>query len=134
MLKVFVQKSHVSCKKLLNWLDEQGFDYEKRYIDEVPLSDKELLMILSYTEDGFEEILSSRSLKNQLNLTESDIDSFSVKQLVALMVKNPSIIKRPFVIRGEKLYIGYDKDQVYTLMPKEVRQKQRSEFRYVSKT
>ena len=134
MLKVFVQKSHVSCKKLLNWLDEQGFDYEKRYIDEVPLSDKELLTILSYTENGFEEILSSRSLKNQLDLTESDIESFSVKQLVALMVKNPSIIKRPFVIRGEKLYIGYDKDQVYTLMPKEVRQKQRSEFHYVSKT
>ena len=100
MLKVFAQKSHVSCKKLLNWLDEQGFAYEKRYIDEVPLSDKELLTILSYTENGFEEILSSRSLKNQLNLTESDIESFSVKQLVALMVKNPSIIKRPLVINA----------------------------------
>lgn len=118
----------------MNWLDEQGFDYEKRYIDEVPLSEKELLNILSYTENGFEEILSSRSLKNQLNLTESDIDSFSVKQLVALMVKNPSIIKRPFVIRGEKLYIGFDKNQVYTLIPKDVRHKQRNQFLYVSKT
>ncbi|MGX7302685.1 Spx/MgsR family RNA polymerase-binding regulatory protein [Enterococcus gilvus] len=131
---MFVQKSHVSCKKLLNWLDEQGVNYEKRYIDEVPLSEKELLNILSFTENGFEEILSTRSLKNQLNLTESDIEPLSVKQLVALMVKNPSLIKRPFVIRGEKLYIGYDKDQVYTLIPKDVRYKKRNEFRYVSKT
>jgi arsenate reductase-like glutaredoxin family protein len=69
-----------------------------------------------------------------LDLTESDIESFSVKQLVAHMVKNTTIIKRPFVIRGEKIYIGFDKDQVYTLIPKEVRQKQRNEFRYVSKT
>lgn len=128
MLKVFVQKSHVSCKKLLNWLDEQGFEYEARYIDKEPLSLKELLSVLKFTENGFEDILSYRSLQSHLKLTDRDIETLSIKELGILMVENPSLIKKPIVIRGEKIIVGYDKTQVYTLIPKEIRSRQRKKL------
>lgn len=128
MLKVFVQKNHESCRNLLNWLDNNKLKYEKRYIDKKPLSVEELLTIIHFTENGFEDILSYRVLKNQLNLTEKEIDSFTVKELATLMTKHPILIKKPIVIRGNKLFIGYNKTQVHTLIPKNIRLNQRMEF------
>lgn len=128
MLKVFVQKSHNSCRNLLNWLDDQGLEYEKRYIDKNPLTVEELLSIIRFTENGFEDILSYRVLNNQWKLTEKEIDAFTVKELAALMVKYPVLIKKPIVIRGDKLVIGYNKTLVYTLIPKDLRFRQRMEI------
>jgi Arsenate reductase and related proteins, glutaredoxin family len=108
LLKVFVQNGNRSSQKLLNWLDAHGVDYEKRYIDKTFLSADELLDIISFTENGFEDILSYRSLKHHLGLAEKDIESFTVKELVLLMVRKPFLIRRPFVIRGDKLIVGFD--------------------------
>ncbi|MGM0175332.1 ArsC/Spx/MgsR family protein [Enterococcus sp. DIV0800] len=134
MLKVFVQKSHSSCKKLLNWLERQDFDYEKRFIDKDPLSAEEILGLVTFTKNGFEDILSYRSLKILFNFTEKDIESFTVNELVALMAKHPALIKKPIALRGEQLFTGYDNTQVSELIPKEQRFYRRMKFYVMSET
>lgn len=128
MLEVLVQKSHSSCKSLLNWLDDEGFAYRLRYIDKDPLTEKELLRIISYTENGFEDILSYRALKSTMGLDPSDLDSLTVKEVIRMMLHSPALIRKPIVIRNKKLFVGYDKTQVGILIPRETRMKNRKEY------
>ena len=128
MLEVFVQKSHSSCKSLLNWLNDEGFAYRIRYIDKAPLSEEELLTIISYTENGFEDILSYRALKSSLDLDPSDLDSLTVKKVIRMMLTNPVLIRKPIVIRNKRLFVGYDKTQVGILVPKEMRMQNRKKY------
>lgn len=118
----------------MSWLDREGFAYRKRYIDKQPLTEDELLAMMSYTENGFEDVLSYRTLKSSLGLNPSDLDSLTVKEVVKMMKKNPSLIRKPIVIRNKKLFIGYDKTQVRTLIPKEVRLQKRKDYYSFQKT
>lgn len=128
MLEVFVQKSHSSCKSLINWLNDEGFAYRLRYIDNEPFSEKELLKIISYTENGFEDILSYRALKSKLGLDPSDLDSLTVKEVTRMMLQSPALIRKPIVIRNKKLFVGYDKTQVGILIPRETRMQNRKDY------
>jgi len=122
LLKIYVEKNNSSSRKLIKWLKRQKIDYEERYIDTKPLSEDELLNIMSFTENGFDDLFSYRAMKD-MNLDEDSVDSLSVKELVRLMVKNPRLIRKPFAIKGKKMIVGYGKDQVQTLIPKERRLK-----------
>lgn len=120
MLKIYIKKSNASSKKLVGWLNQKNIAYQERYIDKYPLTEKELLYILSLTENGFEDIFSVRTMKN-MNLGSEYIQSLSVKELVKLMVDNPVLIRKPFVIKEKRLIVGYGHDQLRTLTSKEIR-------------
>lgn len=104
----------------MGWLNQKNIAYQERYIDKYPLTEKELLYILSLTENGFEDIFSVRTMKN-MNLGSEYIQSLSVKELVKLMVDNPVLIRKPFVIKEKRLIVGYGHDQLRTLTSKEIR-------------
>lgn len=109
-------------------MNDEGFTYRLRYIDKIPLSEKELLKIISYTENGFEDILSYRSLKRTMGLDSSDLDSLTVKEVTRMMLRSPALIRKPIVIRNKRLFVGYDKTQVGILIPRETRIRNRKEY------
>ena len=112
----------------MEWLEKEKIDYQKRYIDKEPLSEKELLAIMSLTENGFEDIFSFRSMK-YLNLDIDDINALTVKELVTLMIKKPTLIRKPFSIKENRLIVGYGVEQVQTLLPKARRAKTSLRYR-----
>lgn len=103
----FTYPSCTSCRKTKAWLSEKGIKYEERHLLKNPPSVEELLEIIKKTNNGLEEILSIRSqMFKSLNV---DINNLKVSELLELLSNEPRLLKRPILIDGENLVIGYNK-------------------------
>ncbi|KAA8801833.1 transcriptional regulator Spx, partial [Lactobacillus crispatus] len=89
MVDLYVSPSCTSCRKARAWLEKHNIPFEERNIFSEPLTKKELLKILRMTENGTEEIISTRSRTfQQLRI---NLDDLSIDQLLDLVEKNPSL-------------------------------------------
>jgi regulatory protein spx len=66
--------------------------------------------MLKNTENGFEDIISTRSKYLQEN--NIDIESLKYSELEQLIIDNPSILKRPIIVDDNKLQIGYNEEDI----------------------
>ncbi|MGL9730063.1 transcriptional regulator Spx [Enterococcus sp. DIV0756] len=119
MIKLFSSASCTSCRKAKAWLKEQGLEFEERNIMSDPLSRDEIKEILSLTETGTEEIISTRSkVYSKLAL---DFDTISFNELVAIVEEHPDLLRRPIVTDGLRLQIGFNEDEIHQFIPREIR-------------
>lgn len=119
MIKLFSSASCTSCRKAKAWLKEQGLEFEERNIMTDPLSREEIKEILSLTETGTEEIISTRSkVYSKLAL---DFDTISFNELVAIVEEHPDLLRRPIVTDGLRLQIGFNEDEIHQFIPREIR-------------
>lgn len=119
MIKLYGSASCNSCRKAKAWLDEQGLDFEERNIISNPLTKKELKEILTLTERGTEEIIATRS--KVYNKFTFDFNDLSLNELVTVIEENPSLLKRPIVMDGARLQVGYNEDEMHQFIPREIR-------------
>ncbi len=119
MVTLFTSPSCASCRKAKAWLEEYGIPYEERNIASTPISIQEIKSIMRMTEEGTEEIISTRSKAFQeLDL---DIDELSLKELYTLIQETPSLLRRPIVLDEKRMQIGYNEDEIRQFIPREVR-------------
>lgn len=119
MIKIFTTPSCASCRKAKSWLEEHNIDYEEKNIFAYPLTKEDIRLMLKNTENGFEDIISTRSkfiMENNI-----DIDSMKFSELEQLIMDNPSILKRPIIVEDNKLQIGYNEEDIRVFIPKELR-------------
>ena len=83
------------------------------------LKEDEIKYLLSRCENGTEDIISVRSKAFQQ--LGCDIDDLSVSALVDIVRKSPSILKRPIMISEKSMVVGYDDDEITTMMPAQLR-------------
>jgi regulatory protein spx len=119
MLKIYTTPSCASCRKAKNWLDEHNISYEEKNIFAFPITKEDIRLMLKNTENGFEDIISTRSKYIQEN--NIDIDSMKFSELEKLIIDNPSILKRPIIVDDNKLQIGYNEEDIRVFIPKELR-------------
>ncbi|OJG82280.1 transcriptional regulator, ArsC family [Enterococcus pallens] len=92
----------------------------ERNIFSEPLTIEELKDILQMTEDGTEEIISTRSkVFQKLNM---DLDELSLKDLLSLVKENPGLLRRPIMIDDKRLQVGFNEDEIRRFLPRDVRQ------------
>ncbi|STY44069.1 Regulatory protein spx [Listeria grayi] len=85
MVTLYTSPSCTSCRKARAWLEEHEIPYKERNIFSEPLNLDEIKEILRMTEDGTDEIISTRSKTFQkLNV---DLDSLPLQQLFELIQK-----------------------------------------------
>ncbi|HNQ56105.1 MAG: arsenate reductase [Rhodocyclaceae bacterium] len=108
MTTVFGIKHCDTMKKAFAWLDSHGIAYE--FHDYKKLGADAALLKKWAAQAGWEKLLSTRGPsfrrlppEKQANLTE--------KKAFALMLENPSMIRRPIVEAGKALLIGFDPDE-----------------------
>jgi len=119
MIKLYSSASCASCRKAKAWLNEQGLAFEERNIISAPLTKEEIKEILTLTEMGTEEIISTRSkVYDKLAI---DFDERSLNELVAVIEENPGLLRRPIVLDETKLQIGFNEDEIHQFIPREVR-------------
>ncbi|EPY1112826.1 transcriptional regulator SpxA [Listeria monocytogenes] len=119
MVTLYTSPSCTSCRKARAWLEEHDIPYKERNIFSEPLSLDEIKEILRMTEDGTDEIISTRSKTFQkLNV---DLDSLPLQQLFELIQKNPGLLRRPIIIDEKRLQIGYNEDEIRRFLPRRVR-------------
>jgi regulatory protein spx len=119
MVTLYTSPSCTSCRKAKAWLEEHNISYKERNIFSEPLSIEETKEILRMTEDGTDEIISTRSKTFQeLNV---NLESMPLQDLYKLINKNPGLLRRPILIDEKRLQVGYNEDEIRRFLPRKVR-------------
>jgi regulatory protein spx len=119
MLKLFTSPSCTSCRKARAWLIEHNIEFEERNMMNEPLTIEELRTVLSMTENGTEELISTRS-KAYASLTIS-LNDLTLHKLLELLASNPALVRRPLLIDNTHLQIGYNEDEIRCFLPRNIR-------------
>ncbi|HGL5331865.1 TPA: transcriptional regulator SpxA [Enterococcus faecium] len=116
----YTSPSCTSCRKARAWLQEHQIPFVERNIFSEPLNSSELKAILQMTEDGTEEIISTRSkVFQKLNM---DLDDLPLQELLELVQNNPGLLRRPIMIDDKRLQVGFNEDEIRRFLPRDVRQ------------
>ncbi|WP_261806372.1 transcriptional regulator SpxA [Lapidilactobacillus luobeiensis] len=119
MVNLYTSPSCTSCRKARAWLKEHNIPFEERNIFSDPLSKDEIKQILRMTEDGTEEIISTRSkIFQELGI---DLDDLTMDELLDLVEQNPGLLRRPIIMDDKRLQVGYNEDEIRRFLPREVR-------------
>ena len=110
MVTLYTSPSCTSCRKARAWLEENEISYQERNIFKEPLTREEIKNILRMTEDGTEEIISTRPKL----FTELDIklDDMSLSSLIDLLHSQPALLKRPLIMDEKRMQVGYNEDEI----------------------
>ncbi|TGB05218.1 transcriptional regulator SpxA [Halobacillus salinus] len=119
MVTLYTSPSCTSCRKAKAWLEEHNIPYTERNIFSEPLTLDEIKEILRMTEDGTEEIISTRSKVFQK--LSVDFDQLPMKDLFDLIQENPGLLRRPIIIDDKRLQVGYNEDEIRRFLPRSVR-------------
>ena len=130
MIKIYTSPSCSSCRKVKKWFEEQKIPYVEKNIFSSVLNPDELKEILAKSENGTEDIISTRS--NIIKEGKIDIDSMSVNELIKFIQKNPSCLKRPIMVDDKKIQVGYNEEEIRSFIPAARRVAQRNCLHYDS--
>ncbi|MGE6630987.1 transcriptional regulator SpxA [Bacillus sp. NPDC077027] len=119
MVTLYTSPSCTSCRKARAWLEEHNIPYQERNIFSEPLSIDEIKEILRMTEDGTDEIISTRSkVFQKLNV---NVESMPLQQLYQLINEHPGLLRRPIILDEKRLQVGYNEDEIRRFLPRTVR-------------
>lgn len=120
MINLYLSPSCTSCRKARAWLDSYGVAYQEHNILTQPMTPDDLKAILSKTENGTEDIISTRSkVFQKLNV---DVDDLTINQLLALISEHPSLLRRPIIMDDKRMQIGFNEDEIRAFLPRSYRQ------------
>lgn len=119
MISLYTTPSCTSCRKSKVWLREHDLPFKERNIFANPLSADELIEILMLTENGTEDIISTRSqIFAKLDI---DFNDLKLDELLALIEKHPDLLRRPIIMDQKRLQIGYNEDDIHQFIPRKIR-------------
>lgn len=119
MVTLYTTASCGSCRKAKAWMEEHQIEYVERNIVTEPLTVDEIKSILRLTEEGTDEIISTKSkVFQELNV---NIESLPLKELYQLIINNPKILKRPIIHDEKRLQVGYNDDEIRSFIPRKLR-------------
>ena len=91
---------------------EHGVELESRDLDKERLSETELEKLIG--DRDYKQFLNTR---NELYRTrEMKGNPPSRAETIRLMAKEPNLIRRPIVIKGTQIVLGYDEDAFKKLL------------------
>ena len=122
MVTLYSSPSCTSCRKAKQWLVDHNLPFIERNLNKEPLRAEDVKAMLRLTEDGTEELISTRSkIFSELTI---DLDDMSINKLIDLIVMYPSLLKRPIILDEQRMQIGYNDDEIRRFLPREVRQRE----------
>ena len=119
MIQIYTTPSCASCRKAKKWFDQYNIPYSEKNIFSIKLSKEDIFKMLANSENGFEDIISTRSKIFKEKKLEPD--NMSVQELVDFIIEYPSVLKRPIIINENELQVGYNNEDITIFLPKELR-------------
>lgn len=119
MVTLYTSPSCTSCRKAKAWLEEHDIPFQERNIFSESLTINEIKEILRMTEDGTDEIISTRSKVFQK--LDVNIEQLPMQDLFELIQKNPGLLRRPIILDEKRLQVGYNEDEIRRFLPRTVR-------------
>lgn len=119
MIILYSSPGCASCRKAKQWLKDQNLPFAEKNIFSTILKEDEIKYLLNRSENGTEDLISTRSKAYQE--IGQNVNEMSIKELVTFIQRNPSVLKRPIIINDKSLVVGYDDDEITSFVPKEAR-------------
>ena len=120
MINLYLSPSCTSCRKARVWFNSYGVPFEEHNILTQPMTAEDLKSILAKTENGTEDIISTRSkVFQKLNV---DVDELTMNQLISLISEHPSLLRRPIIVDEKRMQIGFNEDEIRAFLPRLYRQ------------
>lgn len=120
MIILYSSPGCASCRKAKQWLKERGLDFVEKNIFSMILKEDEIKYLLSRSENGTEDLVSTRS--KAFRQLGKKLEDMSLKEVVSFIQANPSVMKRPIIINKDNFLVGYDDDEITAFVPKELRE------------
>lgn len=96
-----------TCRKALQFLDKRGISYEKRPIVDQPPTRAELERMLAQVGELKRLFNTSGELYRELKVSEK-LKTMSQDQALDLLANHGKLVKRPFVLAGDRGLVGFD--------------------------
>ena len=119
MIKIYTTPSCKSCRKAKEFFNEEQIPYLEKNIFVTDLNEDELKDILVKSENGTEDIISTRS--KIIKESGVDIENMTISELIAFIRANPSVLKRPIMVDESKIQVGYNEEEIRVFIPHERR-------------
>jgi Spx/MgsR family transcriptional regulator len=103
-VQMYLKSSCVSCRKARAFLLGKGVKLKERDLAKEPLLQAELTAIIGDAHP--KDFLNPKSpsyRKKKLGAVSLDREV-----LIRLMVEDPNLIKRPIIVKGKKMVVGFD--------------------------
>ena len=109
MIKVYGIQNCDSCKKIQKWFLNKNINinFHDYRLDGI---DKEILMYFNSFCD-LVEIINKRSTSWRL-LPKNIRDNINATNIIELLIKTPTLIKRPVIIYEKNFFIGFQEEEL----------------------
>lgn len=115
MIVVYSSPGCASCRKVKQWLKTREIKFYEKNLFSVMLNEKEIKYLLSRSENGTEDLISTRSkIFREMNI---DIEDMGTNDLVRFIQANPSVLKRPIILNERNMVVGYDDEEIEVFLP-----------------
>lgn len=104
MIKLYGIPNCDTIKKARNWLKDNNVDYEFHDYKKQGVPEKELISWVKKL--GWEIVLNKRGTTWR-KLDDQTKNSVTEKSAIKIMLDNPSIIKRPVLVKNDLLLVGF---------------------------
>ena len=119
MIKIYTTPSCSSCRKAKKFFADEKIPYQEKNILVTDLNEEELKDILTKSENGTEDIISTRS--KIIKESGVDVEQMTISELIKFVRANPSVLKRPIMVDESKIQVGYNEEEIRVFIPHERR-------------
>ena len=98
-----------TCRKAVKWLDKENLEYQLIDILKKPPLSKYLNLAFEQYSQDIKSIFNSRG--KAFKSIDLDIYGLSKEEIIQLLLSDGKLIKRPFLIFGEKILLGFNETE-----------------------
>ena len=109
--KFYQKPSCTTCRKARSFMERKGFQLYFRDLAKDKLSSTELEKLIG--RHDYTEFLNSRN--EEYRKKKMKLRPPSRREAIRLMAKEPNLIKRPVIVAGGRVVVGFDKDGIARL-------------------
>lgn len=100
-----------TCRKAVQWMDDNGIQYEYRHIGEENPSFAELKEWVIRSGQPVRKFFNTSGLVyKELNLKDK-LPGMTEEEQLTLLASNGMLVKRPLVVGKDKVLVGFKADQ-----------------------
>ncbi|ATO44839.1 Spx/MgsR family RNA polymerase-binding regulatory protein [Loigolactobacillus coryniformis] len=119
MIKLFTQTSCNSSRKARQWLRDHDVQFEEQNVGKKAPTTAELKHILSLTENGLDDIISTRS--RAYPEVAAQLPDMSFNETLKLLCERTQLLRKPIMVTENKVQIGFNDDEIRKFIPRHIR-------------
>lgn len=100
-----------TCKKARAWLDEKGFSYMEQDIKSQPPTRSELKEFYRKSGKPLKAFFNTSGLVYKEKQLKDKLPSMSEEEQLSLLASDGMLIKRPILVRGDTVLVGFKESE-----------------------